>query len=107
MKKGTTPTLRIQLDNLDFTKVAEIKFIFKQQKDEWCDDKIIKTYPGDVLLDEDKKLFSIHFKEEETRSFEGGESIYMDTKITFLDGNITGTNIVSILVSDTLFGDND
>ena len=53
MKRGTTPTLKIQLVGLDIEEAIKIEFLFKQTLDEDCQQKVKKIF---IANDEDSPV---------------------------------------------------
>ena len=104
MKRGTTPTIQIE-HGLDIADVTSVDFLFKQKKSEDAPVILIKSYPGDVT--EDEGVFSIPFTEAETRRFKPGEEFYCDPKVTFANGKIPATEILTLNCNPTLWGDAD
>lgn len=110
MKRGTTPTLKIQLVGLDIEEAIKIEFLFKQTLDEDCQQKVKKIF---IANDEDSpvqyenQVFYVPFDEEETRIFKSGCVFYMDTRIFLGGGQVTSTNIVPLKMLPTLFSEED
>lgn len=128
MKRGTTPTLHIELEGINLAEIAKITFIFKQEENEWCRESVIKSAnilevngeydfdpDGEIYLDEIKTKgvlpIAIEFSEEDTRTFEGGNYFYMDTRIEkrTVDGatKVVSTDIAKIMMTKTLFSEFD
>jgi hypothetical protein len=85
--------------------VKSVSFLFKQKQTEEAPTVIVKTYPEEVT--EENGVFSIPFAEQETRRFKADENFYCDPKITFQDGKIPETKILTLFCNPTLWGVND
>ena len=101
VKRGTTPTLEIKLNNIDFADVKSIDFVFKHQKSESGRVIVKKSYPDDGKYEDD--VVKLRFEESETRKFTSGSVVYMDTRIILSDGSIPETSIAEFNVNPTLF----
>ena len=106
MKRRTTPTLIISIPKIEIDDVKSIEFLFKNTHSEKAKPIIKKSYPDEVSFDADTKCFMLSFTEEETLLFTSDKA-FMDTRICLQNGNIPPTNIVTINVDSTLFGDAD
>lgn len=104
MKRGTTPTIPIEHD-LNISQVKSVRFIFKQKKAEDAPVILIKSYPDEVT--EENGVFLIPFTEAETRRFKEGKNFYCDPKVTFANGKIPATEILTLNCSPTLWGVHD
>lgn len=104
IKRGTTPTIRVQLEGIRPEDVQSVEFIFKPFVIEDGHELLKKSYPGDVTYDDTGQLWLIPLTESESRLFPQRKRVYMDTRITFPDGAVPFTNIVDFCVYDTLFG---
>lgn len=102
MKRGTTPTLKINIPGIDVSEIDHIDFIFKASKSETAPAIIEKSYPDTVSFD--GNVFLMPFTEAETRLFNDYRA-YMDTRIITRDGKIPATQIIEIDVRSTLFGE--
>lgn len=105
MKNGTTPTLKVQIQNFDISKVQRVEFAFKAQKKEAAQLLLKKCWPDEtsVTYDEENGLFLLRISEEESRIFVPNSRVYMDTRITMTGGTIPTTSIAEIFVTPTLF----
>lgn len=104
IKRGTTPTIMVQIDGITPADAEKIEFVFKHQMLETAHEICYKAYPGAaVTFDAENGCFLIAFSDEETRAFVRGNTVYMDTRIIFPDGSIPATEIVRIGVTETLF----
>ena len=102
MKRGTTPTLKINIPGIDVSDIDHIDFIFKGSESETAPTIIEKSYPDSVSYD--GGVFFMPFTEEETRLF-NTYSAFMDTRIVTRDGKIPAAQIIKINVHATLFGE--
>lgn len=102
MKRGTTPTLKINIPGIDVSDIGHIDFIFKASVSETAPAIIEKSYPDSVNYD--GEVFLMPFSEEETRLF-NTYSAFMDTRIVTKDGKIPASQIVKIDIRSTLFGE--
>lgn len=104
IKRGTTPTLLVQINGITPEDVNKIEFLFKHQPREFGKEICVKAYPGDdVTFDAESSCFCIALTEAETRAFFAGNTAYMDTRITLTDWSIPATEIAAFGVSETLF----
>ena len=109
MKRGTTPTIRIQHD-LDMSTVKRVDFLFKQNKNELEKAILVKTYnPSDTSaeVNEQSGVFRIPLTADETRLFKSGTAFYCDPRITLVNGDIPETEILTLQCCSTLWGEND
>lgn len=108
MKRGTTPTLLINIDT-DISSLKLIEFVFKREP---CPDLpaiVEKRYDSNSWIIQDgatPESFTIEvsFTGEETMKFPH-KSVYMDTRLVTLYGDILATEIVPINVGNTLFSE--
>lgn len=105
MKRGTTPTLRVQID-VDPDIVERVDFLFKQFSSEDAPALLEKRWPSDDVSYSDGK-FLIAISAEETRRFQEQRSLYMDTRISMIGGKIPATEIVTLMMHPTLFSEDD
>lgn len=104
IKRGTTPTITVQITGITPEDAEKIEFIFKHQKSEYAREICAKVYPGeDVSYHSDTSCFHIALTDAETRLFQANNTVYMDTRITLVGGTIPATEIVSFGITDTLF----
>lgn len=108
MKRGTTPTLNVTIDELDNSDILGIIFLFKQIPKECAPEVLRKVYPGDaVAYDSEHDRYLISLTEEESRLFLPDQLFYMDTKITLTNGKVPNTSIEQVLATKTLFGEDE
>lgn len=103
IKRGTTPTLRVQIDGIAPADVKTVEFIFKLRPSDREPSILYKAYPDSMTFDKDSETWLVPFTDAETRLFIPRSTVYMDTRIILLDGTIPTTEIVSFTVTDTLF----
>lgn len=96
--QGTTPTLTIGIDPADFSVSDIVKLEFAVQQ------KNSITLYGleDVTLDPEANTVTRLFTEEETLAFAPNLYISAQLRFWFPDGNIVGTQPISIYVTDLL-----
>ena len=103
IKRGTTPTLAVQIDGITPEAVQRVEFTFKLRPMEKEPEILGKIYPGDVSYDAEAGRWLVPFTEAETRLFRPRSDVYMDTRITLADGTIPTTEIAHFCVAETLF----
>lgn len=105
MKQGTTPTLPIKI-KVPFENVKRVEFIFKKNISKNSDILLYRVFEGNIPVEEpaadDHFIVKLALSDKETMRLSVGD-IYMDTRVTMLDGNIPETKIVKINISETLF----
>lgn len=114
MKQNTTPVLPIEI-LIPFESIKRVEFIFKRLNTNNYNNDLYKSYPalvhkffeGEDLTAivtpaNDAFVVKVPFTAEETLKMPTG-TIYMDTRIVFLDGSIPETEIVPINMNATLF----
>ncbi len=104
IKRGTTPTIRVQLEDIRPKDVRRVEFLFKPFITDAGHVLLHKEYPGDVTYDDAEELWLLPLTQDDTRRLPKFKQVYMDTRITFSDGAIPATNIVGLSVTETLFG---
>ena len=100
MKPYTTPVLEVQLD-IPAETVANIKFLFKQERESSAKALLMKKYPGEVEYEDG--VYKVPFTQEETALFAMDKYFFMDTLVTDQTGKIPDTPIVSLFMGRTLF----
>lgn len=104
IKRGTTPVLTVELENVDVSEVAKIEFIFKHRKSEAAPAICTKEYPSDfVVYDSANNTYQVSLSEWNTRDMLQYKKLYMDTRITLKTGVIPPTSIAEFHVEETLF----
>lgn len=105
-KRRTTPRQKVQV-GVDVGVISTMTFIYKTEKTEEAEVLVEKTYPGEVTYDEVGGYFVIPWTEEETLLFQPNDIFYMDTRIELEDGSVPVTNIISLTMNPTLFGESE
>lgn len=103
IKRGTTPTLAVQIEGITPEAVERVEFTFKLRPAEQEPEILGKLYPGAVGYDAETERWLVPFTEAETRLFLPRRDVYMDTRITLTDGTIPTTEIAHFCVAETLF----
>ena len=103
IKRGTTPTLAVQIDGIKPEMVQSVEFTFKLRLAEQEPEILGKIYPGVVSYDAAEGRWLVPFTEAETRLFRPRSDVYMDTRITLSDGTIPTTELAHFCVEETLF----
>lgn len=96
--QGTTPTLTILVDTADLllSDIVELELTFQQ-----VGDPVYKHMP-DVSIDTDANTISYHFTQEETLALIPTRQLNWQIRFEMPDGNIIGTTIAQINVSDLI-----
>lgn len=110
IKQGTTFSLSVDFTGTGFSldDVERIEFMFKKQRSKDADDIKANVYKSDGTGDSTRipntNIILVPFTETDTYLFDEGQVFYMDTKI-YMTGSTHNppTNIVEIMMSDTLF----
>lgn len=98
IKKVTNTHLQVQFENLDFSNVEEIKFVFEQEKT-----KLMWTFPSDKAFVEGDSVY-LKWTIEDTEVFTELKPVKMDTFIKLKDTEDNPpTNIVEFRMAPTLF----
>ena len=100
MKQYTTPVLEVMLD-IPVETVANIKFLFKQEREQSAPTLLLKKFPGEVTCEDG--VYKVPFTVEETGLFAADQFFYMDTRITDQTGNVPDTPIEHLRMSMSLF----
>ena len=108
MKRGTTPTLPIEIE-ADISNLKLIEFVFKREP---CPDLpaiVEKRYDSSNWIIQDGATpesftIEVRFTAEETMKFPSG-IVYMDTRLVLLNDDISATTIAPIDVANTLFSE--
>lgn len=103
MQRGRTPTLQLSICNLDTDVVERIDFMFKQERSEDCETKVLKTFPSEDVTVDSNGVFSVQWTAAETRVFAPNKNFYLDVRPIDKDGNIIETVMVILTMNDTLF----
>lgn len=96
--QGTTPTLTIAVDQNDLllSEITELELTFQQ-----VDDPVYK-HMADVTIDTESNTVSYHFTQEETLALIPTRILNWQIRFLLPDGNIVGTPIAQINVSDLI-----
>ena len=96
--QGTTPTLTIAVDqdDLQLSEIIELELTFQQ-----VDDPVYK-HLADVTIDNEANTVSYHFTQEETLALIPSRMLNWQIRFALPDGNIVGTPIAQITVSDLI-----
>ena len=105
-KRRTTPRQKVQV-GVDVGVISAMTFIYKTEKTEEAQVLVQKEYPGEVTYDEAGGYFVIPWTEEETLLFSPNDIFYMDTRIELEDGYVPPTEIISLKMNPTLFGESE
>lgn len=96
--QGTTPTLTIAVDQDDLllSDIVELELTFQQ-----VGDPVYKHMP-DVTIDTETNTISYHFTQEETLALIPTRLLNWQIRFRMPDGNIIGTTVAQISVSDLI-----
>lgn len=96
--QGTTPTLTIAVDQNDLllSEITDLELAFQQ-----ADDPVYK-HMSDVSIDTEANTVSYHFTQEETLALIPTRILNWQIRFLLPDGNIVGTPIAQITVSDLI-----
>lgn len=96
--QGTTPTLIITVDQNDLllSNIIELELTFQQVGDP------VYKHMADVTIDTAANTVSYHFTEEETLALIPTRLLNWQIRFAMPDGNIIGTTIAQISVSDLI-----
>lgn len=101
MKRGTTPTLKVELIQA-LENIGTVEFLFKQEPTEEAPALLKKTYPSETVT-LSNNVFYLAFTAAETRCFRGDSRFYLDVRPTLLTGAIPETETVMLTMKGTLF----
>lgn len=103
IKIGTTPNLTVRLKGLGgAAAVKSAEFVFKQECSQDAPELVRKSWPGEVVRRRGG-VYSVPFSEAETRLFEAGRYMYMDTRVSLAGGGIVAAPVAALMVRPTLF----
>lgn len=103
MQRGRSSTLQLSICNLDLEDIERIDFMFKQERSENCEVKVLKTYPSESVFVDPDGVFNLLWTPEETRTFDPNKTFYMDVRPIDKDGHKLETVMVILTMNDTLF----
>lgn len=103
IKRGTTPVISVRFKGLGADVAVETaEFVFKQECSESAPALVCKSWPGEVMREEDG-AYRVPFSEAETRLFRAGRYMYMDTRLRLAGGFIAAAPVTALMVQPTLF----
>ena len=103
IKRGTTPVLAVRIGELDAdAQVQSVEFIFKQECSESAQVLVRKRWPGEAQRTE-RGVYRVPLSREETRRFQEGRHMFMDTRVCLAGGAVAPGPVSAIMVRPTLF----
>lgn len=103
IKRGTTPALTVRLKGLcGGAAVESVEFVFKQECSESAPELVRRSWPGEVVR-LGRGAYRVPFSEAETRLFQAGRYMYMDTRVKLAGGGIVSAPVEALMVRPTLF----
>ena len=84
MKQGTQFALPVEI-GMSLDEVSRIEFVFKQKSCKGFPAIKSNVWPDDCTRQEGQNIILIPWTRAETYKFMGGETLYMDTRITLRD----------------------
>ena len=107
MEQGTQFVLPVEI-GLDLDDVSRIEFVFKQKSFRSFPTIKSNVWPDDCTRQEGQNIILIPWTRKETYRFLGGETLYMDTRITLRDStDQPQPEILALKMSPTLFQEVD
>lgn len=107
MKQGTQFALPVEI-GMSLDEVSRIEFVFKQKSCKGFPAIKTNVWPDDCTRQAGQNIILIPWTREETYRFLGGETLYMDTRITLRDStDQPQTEILALKMSPTLFQEVD
>lgn len=109
MKQGINIHMPVKFCGIDFSKVDEIEFVFKQQKAPFSPTIKSSLYKSDgtgdaQLLAGSTNIVLVPWSQTETYRFSFNCEFFMDTRIKVIDSSDNPvTPIVKLFMNDTLF----
>ena len=96
--QGTTPTLTINVNpkDLELVDIEELELTFRQNTNP------VYKHKEDCDIDYENNTISYHFTERETLHMLTAKTLNWQLRFLMPDGNITGTPISQIKISDLL-----
>ena len=93
---------------MSLDEVSRIEFVFKQKSCKGFPAIKTNVWPDDCTRQEGQNIILIPWTRAETYKFMGGETLYMDTRITLRDStDQPQTEILALKMSPTLFQEAD
>lgn len=106
MKRGTTPTLKVQID-LDMDQIDHVDFLLKQEKnDRDTLQTVLKTYPSEDVEYNDG-IFYVSYTEDDSRTFTHDTKVWLDVRPVLTNGKIVATELARVFIYPTLFKKNE
>ena len=103
IQRGTTPVLAVRFRGLDRDAAVDtVEFVFKQECGEQAQGLVRKSWPGEVRRTEEG-AYKVPLTQEETRRFQEGRYMYMDTRICLAGGAVISAPLTAVMVRRTLF----
>lgn len=107
MKQGTQFALPVEI-GMSLDEVSRIEFVSKQKSCKGFPAIKSNVWPDDCTRQEGQNIILIPWTRAETYRFLGGETLYMDTRITLRDStDQPQTEILALKMSPTLFQEAD
>lgn len=102
IKQGDAYAIPVSL-RLDDEVVTEDSLDLIETVEFMISEEIRKVYPDDVSFDAENNVFLVPVTQEETFALEEGETIKVDLRVEFIDGDVIGTKTMEkIKVVDAL-----
>ena len=96
MRRGTTPTLSLMIDDVDFSLIDKAELTLRQREKNIIV-KNMKIYVEQAVL-------QTKLTQQETLLLKSGDCL-LQIKVLFNDGNVAATDIITINVQDILNGE--
>lgn len=97
MRRGTTPTITIEVDGISLYDCTDIEVTFKQDRY-----MLNKRFSEDeVELDRDNNVVIVRLTQEETLQFKP-TGIYIQIKVKDVDGGVGASDILVRKINDIL-----
>ena len=96
MRRGTTPTLSLMIDDVDFSLIEKAELTLRQREKNIIV-KNMKIYVEQTVL-------QTKLTQQETLLLKSGDCL-LQVKVLFNDGNVAATDIITINVQDILNGE--
>ena len=96
MRRGTTPTLSLMIDDVDFSLIDKAELTLRQREKNIIV-KNMKIYVEQAVL-------QTKLTQQETLLLKSGDCL-LQIKVLFNDGNVAANDIITINVQDILNGE--
>ena len=96
MRRGTTPTLSLIIDDVDYSLIEKAELTLRQREKNVIV-KNMKIYVEQTVL-------QTKLTQQETLSLKAGDCL-LQIKVLFNDGNVAATDIITLNVQDILNGE--